>query len=583
MDLAQQGPSPPAVGRSRRGGALLVALVLASSPACAEHSPAVGAEPEPEPEPVPEPALTADDLFSLAGLATFKIHLDAASWAALELEPKEWVPCSVEYGGVVYANVGVRLKGNHSFRPLDEKPSFKLKFNKFVASQRFLGLEGLVFNSMVVDSSMLREWISYRVFQALEVPAPRAGFAQLWVNDEEYGLYLSLEPYDDAFLDRVYADPGGNLYESDKSADLDGSLEAWDQDEGEDLSREDLKAFSQLALQDGTAVFYGAEAMVDMPRFLAFLAGEAIVGHFDGHMGGHNFFIYHEPTLDLWSYQPWSLDQALARRVTPFEHEGYLGYKCLHERRCLVDYVIASQAALTRLRGIDFEAEVAAVIALTDAAMRSDPKKPYSTEAVESSRARSLDFITGRADELEPQLDCLVEGVEPDADHDGFGPCFQDCDEADPTINPDAEELCDGIDNDCSGFVDDVPSCACPSLSHEGQTFYLCHNRITWLEARTFCAAQGHVLAHFASQEQSDAVWAAAAALDGGRWAIGLDDRVDENVYRWSDGSAPTFSLWANGEPSHQLDWFDCVFLREGRWYESNCIEKGSFVCTDAG
>jgi len=528
-----------------------------------------------------ETDLALETIFSLDRLPRFDIRIDEGAYAALLAEPKEWVSGTFEHDGVVYENVGVRLKGNHSFRPLGEKASFKVKFNKFKGGARFLGLEALTFNSMVVDASMLREWISYRIFRELGVPAPRVGYSQIYLNGEEYGLYLTIEPYDDEFLERVYDDASGNLYESDKSADLDSSIDAWDQDEGEDESREDLKAFSELALEPGTAVFYGEEALVDMPRFLAFMAVETIVGHFDGHIGGHNFFIYHEPTLDLWSYQPWSLDQALARHVTPFEHAGYLGYKCLHEEVCLVDYVKASQAALLRFAGIDLSTEIQRAIDLTDAAMRSDPLKPYSAESVESGRTRSIDYISGRAAELEPQLDCLVDGAQPDADGDGFGPCFQDCDEGDPKINPDAAELCDGVDNDCSGYADDVPACECPSFTSEGQTFYLCHNRLTWLDARDFCAEQGHVLAHFQSAAQSDEIWAAAKEIDGGRWAIGLNDRVTENDYRWLDASEPSFSIWANGEPAHQLDWFDCVFLVGGKWYESNCIEKGSFICTD--
>jgi len=554
---------------------LLVALPFASGLACSDAPPPIDMIPD------VGPAQTSDELFSLDRLPQFHIRLDAVAWAALEAEPKEWVRGSFEYAGIEYENVGVRLKGNHSFRPLGEKASFKLKFNEYVPGQRFLGLEGLTLDSMVADSSMLREWIGYRVFRELDVPASRAGFAQVFVNDQEYGLYLDLEPYDDEFLERVYADPSGNLYESDQSADLDTNLDQWDQDEGSDKSRDDLAAFSALALEPGPAVFYGDRAMVDMPEFLTFMAGETIVGHFDGHMGGHNFFVYHEPTLDLWSYQPWSLDQTLARHVTPYEHEGFLADKCLHEPDCLVDYVLASQAALARFETIDFASEVDRAIALTDAAMRSDPLKPYSEASVESGRVRSLDYLMGRAAELAPQLDCLVGSVEPDADDDGYGPCFQDCDETDPTINPDAAELCDGVDNDCSGYVDDVPECACPSVESEGQTFYLCHNHINWLAARDYCAAQGHVLARFESATQTAEVWAAAAAIDSDRWAIGLSDRSEENHYVWLDGSEPSFSNWASGEPAHALEWFDCVFLRSGLWVESNCIEKGSFVCSD--
>jgi hypothetical protein len=531
------------------------------------------------PQPDSGPAQTSDELFSLDHLPRFDLHIDANAWAALEAEPRSWVPATFEYAGTEYPLVAVRLKGNHSFRPLGEKASFKLDFNEYVPGRRFLGLEGLTLNNMVVDSSMLREWISYRVFRELAVPAARAGFAQLWVNDEPYGLYLDLEPYDDEFLARVYADPSGNLYESDQSADLDTSLDAWHQDEGADHSLADLMHFAALAQQADNAVFYGDQAIVDMPEFLAFLAGEAIVGHFDGHMVGHNFFIYHEPTLDLWSYQPWGLDQALSRHVSPYGHQGYLGAKCMHDQACLVDYIERSQWALERLRGIDMAAEIEQAIALTDTAMREDPKRPYSAELVEASRQNARAYMLGRADELAPQLDCLVDGVEPDADNDGHGPCFQDCDEGDPAINPDAVELCDGIDNDCSGYIDDAPECECPSILSEDQTFYLCHHSLRWLDARDFCSAQGHELAYFDSAAQTSEVWAAAQSISAGRWAIGLNDRDEEEHYVWMDGSEPTFSLWAANEPAHALDWFDCVFLSNGAWVELNCIETGAFIC----
>lgn len=42
------------------------------------------------------------------------------------------------------------------------------------------------------------------------------------------------------------------------------------------------------------------------------------------------------------------------------------------------------------------------------------------------------------------------------ADKDGDGyPYESDCNDDDPAINRDATEVCDGVDNDCSGYVDD--------------------------------------------------------------------------------------------------------------------------------
>jgi hypothetical protein len=51
-----------------------------------------------------------------------------------------------------------------------------------------------------------------------------------------------------------------------------------------------------------------------------------------------------------------------------------------------------------------------------------------------------------------------VWGGSSDEDGDGFDDaCGGDCDDGDPTVYPGAPELCDGLDNDCDGLVDDVP------------------------------------------------------------------------------------------------------------------------------
>ena len=46
--------------------------------------------------------------------------------------------------------------------------------------------------------------------------------------------------------------------------------------------------------------------------------------------------------------------------------------------------------------------------------------------------------------------------VDDDDDLDGFGVC-EDCDETNAAIHPDAAEDCDGVDNDCDALVDESP------------------------------------------------------------------------------------------------------------------------------
>ncbi len=46
-----------------------------------------------------------------------------------------------------------------------------------------------------------------------------------------------------------------------------------------------------------------------------------------------------------------------------------------------------------------------------------------------------------------------------DSDADGFSLCSNDCDEQNPDVNPNGLEICNGIDDDCNGLVDDGIPC----------------------------------------------------------------------------------------------------------------------------
>lgn len=72
-----------------------------------------------------------------------------------------------------------------------------------------------------------------------------------------------------------------------------------------------------------------------------------------------------------------------------------------------------------------------------------------------NSSCLSLDTDEGLTKVCVPNDLC----IDPDNDGYGSGPgCLGlDCDQKNPNINPGAPELCDGIDNNCSGLIDDNP------------------------------------------------------------------------------------------------------------------------------
>ena len=534
--------------------------------------------------PDAEPSLTRDTLYSLEVIPTFRIELDEGALAALAGAPKEYTAGSFSDGSVVIENVGVRLKGTDTLRTLDEKPSFKLKFNEFEAGQRYLGVEGLTLNNMEADPSMLREWFGYEMFRQFGAPGPRTGYATVEVNGEPYGLYLNIEPYGDDFLERNFDDPSGNLYEADNGDDVQRDVTTWDQDEGQDTSLDDLRRLKEAMAGEVDGYFYGENAPIATDEFFAFVAAEAFVGQFDGYQSPHNYFIYHEPALDRWFFLPWNLDQAFYRSTSAYFGAGYLARACIDSsERCLLDYTARTLAEAGAANAADLPGLLAATRERIDWAARGDVRKTHSQASQEASADQLSHWLQARLPAFEAEVDCLVDGKEVDADGDGWGTCTHDCNDADPGVHFSAAEACDEVDNDCSGFVDDVPACACPSEVIDGVEFFFCTHVIKWFQAREFCEIQGHQLAKLDTPEQNEKVWQVAQSRRPGSWAIGLNDGETEGEFRYLDGSEPSFTDWADGEPAQRLSFFDCVYLKGGEtpaWFEGNCNEVGAFVCS---
>src|SRR3954471_19387976 len=100
----------------------------------------------------------ADWMYEPTSFTEIHLTLPAASITALEAEPKEYVEGEFSLAETDGApgsagpfsaplKVGIELKGSlGSLRRLSEKAAFKIKFNKFVEGQSFLGLEKMTLN-----------------------------------------------------------------------------------------------------------------------------------------------------------------------------------------------------------------------------------------------------------------------------------------------------------------------------------------------------------------------------------------------------------------------------------------------------
>ena len=138
---------------------------------------------------------------------------------------EEYTSANITVNGTTYTNVGIRPKGNSSLSQIvadstTDRFSFKLKFDKYIDGQTLAGLSKLVLNNNMSDTTYMKEYLSYKLLDSLNVPTPECAYAHITVNGEEWGLYLAVEPIEEEFIERHYGSINGNLYkpESDSVA-----------------------------------------------------------------------------------------------------------------------------------------------------------------------------------------------------------------------------------------------------------------------------------------------------------------------------------------------------------------------------
>ncbi len=528
-------------------------------------------------------------LFNPLQMITILLDFPQPSMEALWADPRTYVAGSfiVAADDLVQGPmpVGIRIKGKlGSFRTLDGKSAFKVKFNFADGDLRFHGLKKLTLNNMVQDRSMIHEALAYRIFAAFGVPCPRVGYAQLYVNGELWGLYLVLEPYDKITLSRHFVSTQ-HLYEGEYGEDIIPDMVAdFEVDDGDPTNINDLDTFAALVAEDvpDDEWLPALESVADVPELLAMWAVEQYIGHWDGYAPTINNYYLNSDENGFFTMLPNGTDQTFydARNI----HSGYsyLFARCMKVLGCRSEYDQTMGELMPVVDALELEQFASDLSEFLFPWVQSDPRKEYSNEVVASNVQATRDFLLMRRAAVDDALDCLLD-PEADLDGDGFQ-CDGDCDEGDATVNAGAFDICnDGIDQDCNGLIDDDLGCPdCQELWRGPHRYLVCPNKRPYDDGRLHCQEAGSELVMIDGPEED--VWLRIQLQNHGLaqcW-IGLSDADIEGVFVWLDGTLPEWTNWGAGEPN---DWGgneDCTqFFAAGRWNDLNCNNSLAVACED--
>ncbi|MGB1032448.1 MAG: CotH kinase family protein, partial [Flavobacteriales bacterium] len=112
----------------------------------------------------------------------------------------------------------IRYKGFSSASVDRTKNPFNIKLN-YSNDESYQGIDKIKLSNVIQDPSFLREVMSYEIARNY-MPAPRANFAKVYVNDVYWGLYTNVEAVNKDFISDHFNSSDGALFKGNPE-DLD--------------------------------------------------------------------------------------------------------------------------------------------------------------------------------------------------------------------------------------------------------------------------------------------------------------------------------------------------------------------------
>jgi spore coat protein CotH len=251
----------------------------------------------------------ADALFTNGALHVIKISISPQGIKSLRQEPRKFVFATLREGTTTLNLVRVRLKGAAgSFREVDDKPG--LSFELGDSDGSFHGLKKFHLNNSVQDGTYLSEWTCSEIFRQAGVPAARIAHAVVELNGRRLGLYVIVESINSDFLAHYFTESHGNVYSLGPNSDVNGLEKMGGREETNGDELRSLVATARNSDREYRRT--QLPQVLDLPRFLSFMAVEVLLDHWDGYtMNVKNYEVYHDPESGRIVFMPHDLDQLL--------------------------------------------------------------------------------------------------------------------------------------------------------------------------------------------------------------------------------------------------------------------------------
>jgi hypothetical protein len=220
--------------------------------------------------------------------------------------------------GVTFDSVGIRYKGNATYRPQNAKNPFNIKLD-YVINQDYQGFETLKLSNGSHDPSFVREVLSYEIARKYMV-APLSNYCEVYINGNYHGLYSSSESINGDFGERyLFADGDNARFKCNTDENGFGSnssLEYLGSDSTNYYGNYILKSdYGWADLAELIDVLSNAsediESILDMDKAIWMLAFNNVLVNMDSYSGRKANYYLHQDDNGIFNTIPWDMNESL--------------------------------------------------------------------------------------------------------------------------------------------------------------------------------------------------------------------------------------------------------------------------------
>jgi len=270
----------------------------------------------------------AQSFYAEGNIQKIEIVFAESNWDALldaqKAGAEEYIMAqSVTINGTFYDSVGVKYKGNSTYRANQTKNPFHIELDTY-KDQDYDGYKDIKLSNVANDPSFLREVLSYKILRNY-MDAPLSNYANVYVNGTLIGLYSNSEAISKTFVNKRFgsktntfvkcnpiegAGPGSTdlpnlVYLGTDSAAYDEAYEM-----KSDNGWKELIELTNVLKNDLSNI----EDILDVDRALWMLAFNNVLVNLDSYSGGfaQNYYLYRD---DNGRFNPivWDLNESFGK------------------------------------------------------------------------------------------------------------------------------------------------------------------------------------------------------------------------------------------------------------------------------